>query len=153
MTLLAVKTGFLYEAGYCLVVEETGDKKGIVAVVLNSPSEEQHFIDISRLISCPSSRNALRSLRGFAYDILPDMYLGVIVISWTSNQTSIRSCIGRWPLELWQACCYFWLICCRNTLPLSGCQCFLAGLIWGGYRNYQIQKKELANNKRTAGSA
>jgi D-alanyl-D-alanine endopeptidase (penicillin-binding protein 7) len=48
------KTGFLYEAGYCLVVEEAGAKKNIMAVVLNSPSEEAHFADIDSLVSLPT---------------------------------------------------------------------------------------------------
>lgn len=48
------KTGFLYEAGYCLVVRDQGDKRNRIAVVLGSPSEEQHFTDIARLLNLPS---------------------------------------------------------------------------------------------------
>lgn len=45
------KTGFLYEAGYCLVTQGTGDAKSRIAVILGSPSEQGHFADIERLLS------------------------------------------------------------------------------------------------------
>ena len=46
------KTGFLYEAGYCLVVKvESEDAR--VAVVLNSPSEEAQYQDIQKLLRLP----------------------------------------------------------------------------------------------------
>ena len=45
------KTGFLYEAGYCLVVRGSGATEHRIAVVLGSPSENQHFADIQRLVS------------------------------------------------------------------------------------------------------
>lgn len=44
------KTGFLYEAGYCLVIEGAGKYKNIVAVVMDTPSEEAQFIEIQRLL-------------------------------------------------------------------------------------------------------
>ncbi len=45
------KTGFLYEAGYCLVVEGTGKYKNMVAVVMDTPSEEAQFVEIQRLLN------------------------------------------------------------------------------------------------------
>lgn len=44
------KTGFLYEAGYCLVIEGVDAYKGLVAVVLDTPSEEGQFTEILRLL-------------------------------------------------------------------------------------------------------
>lgn len=44
------KTGYLDEAGYCLVVQGAGIKSGRIAVVLGSPSEPAHLQDIRRLI-------------------------------------------------------------------------------------------------------
>lgn len=50
LEVLGSKTGFLYEAGYCLVVEGTGKNKNLVAVVMDTPSEEAQFADIARLL-------------------------------------------------------------------------------------------------------
>ncbi len=44
------KTGFLYEAGYCLVVEAAGKYKNMVAVVMDTPSEQAQFVEIDRLL-------------------------------------------------------------------------------------------------------
>lgn len=44
------KTGFLYEAGYCLVVQGAGEYKDRVAVVMNDISEDAQFAEISRLL-------------------------------------------------------------------------------------------------------
>jgi len=49
------KTGYLYEAGYCLDVQGTGETAGLLAVVLNSPSEPEHFADITRLLRLPAN--------------------------------------------------------------------------------------------------
>jgi D-alanyl-D-alanine carboxypeptidase len=50
LDVLGSKTGFLYEAGYCLVVEGSGQYAHRVAVVMDSPSESAHFLDIERLL-------------------------------------------------------------------------------------------------------
>lgn len=44
------KTGYLYEAEYCLVVRGSGTAESRIAVVLGSPSEFDHFNDITRLL-------------------------------------------------------------------------------------------------------
>ena len=44
------KTGFLYESGYCLVVQGRGEQASKIAVVLGSLSEPGHFQDIQRLL-------------------------------------------------------------------------------------------------------
>lgn len=44
------KTGFLYEAGYCLVVQGAGSQKDRIAVVMNDISEDAQFAEISRLL-------------------------------------------------------------------------------------------------------
>ena len=44
------KTGFLYEAGYCLVVQGAGSQKDRIAVVMNDISEDSQFAEISRLL-------------------------------------------------------------------------------------------------------
>jgi len=44
------KTGFLYEAEYCLVVQGSGRLKDLTAVVLGSPSEAQQYQGISYLL-------------------------------------------------------------------------------------------------------
>ncbi len=44
------KTGFLYEAGYCLVVEGAGPHKDRIAVVMNDISEDAQFAEINRLL-------------------------------------------------------------------------------------------------------
>ncbi|MEO6077223.1 MAG: hypothetical protein ABIP54_00365 [Candidatus Andersenbacteria bacterium] len=43
------KTGFLYEAGYCLVQEGVGALKDKVAVVMNAPSEQDQFVEVAQL--------------------------------------------------------------------------------------------------------
>ncbi len=50
LEVIGSKTGFLYEAGYCLVVEGVGANKGIVAVVMDAPSEQGQFIEIANLL-------------------------------------------------------------------------------------------------------
>lgn len=45
------KTGYTYEAGYCLVVQGVGPTQGRIAVLLGSPSEPRHFADIQRLLN------------------------------------------------------------------------------------------------------
>lgn len=49
-TLTGSKTGFLYEAGYCLVARGDGPARNRIAVVLGSSSEEESFADIQRLL-------------------------------------------------------------------------------------------------------
>ncbi len=44
------KTGYLYEAGYCLVVQGTGEQEDLVAVILGGLAEEWQFVDIERLL-------------------------------------------------------------------------------------------------------
>lgn len=51
MDVIGSKTGFLYEAGYCLVVEGANKYHGLVAVVMNTPSEQGQFFEISRLLN------------------------------------------------------------------------------------------------------
>lgn len=51
MEVVGSKTGFLYEAGYCLVVQGAGKYANRVAVVLNDISEEAQFIDIQKLLT------------------------------------------------------------------------------------------------------
>lgn len=50
LEVIGSKTGFLYEAGYCLVVEGAGKYKNIVAVVMNAPSEQAQFTEMIRLL-------------------------------------------------------------------------------------------------------
>ncbi|MCE9643532.1 MAG: serine hydrolase [Candidatus Andersenbacteria bacterium] len=45
------KTGFLYEAGYCLVQEGANALKDRVAVVMNDPSEDAQFAEVAKLMS------------------------------------------------------------------------------------------------------
>jgi D-alanyl-D-alanine carboxypeptidase len=45
------KTGFLYETQYCLVIKGSGKYADRVAVVLGSPSEEENFADVARLLT------------------------------------------------------------------------------------------------------
>lgn len=47
------KTGFLYEAGYCLVVQGVGKQADKVAVVMNDISEQAQFAEIERLLTMP----------------------------------------------------------------------------------------------------
>lgn len=50
LEVIGSKTGFLYEAGYCLVVEGAGKYKNMVAVVMDTPSEDAQFVEIMRLL-------------------------------------------------------------------------------------------------------
>lgn len=43
------KTGYLNEAGFCLVVRGAGVRSARIAVVLDSPNEQAHFLDIKYL--------------------------------------------------------------------------------------------------------
>ena len=45
------KTGYLYEAGYCLVVFSEENERKVIAVVLGSPSEWAHGQDIQTLLN------------------------------------------------------------------------------------------------------
>lgn len=51
MNVTGSKTGFLYEAGYCLVVQGADALKNRVAVVMNDPSEDAQFVEIKRLLT------------------------------------------------------------------------------------------------------
>ncbi|OGY37201.1 MAG: hypothetical protein A3E36_01210 [Candidatus Andersenbacteria bacterium RIFCSPHIGHO2_12_FULL_45_11b] len=51
MNVTGSKTGFLYEAGYCLVVQGADALKNRVAVIMNSPGEETQFIETKRLLT------------------------------------------------------------------------------------------------------
>ncbi len=51
MNVTGSKTGFLYEAGYCLVVQGADALKNRVAVIMNSPGEENQFIEAKRLLT------------------------------------------------------------------------------------------------------
>lgn len=53
MQFSGTKTGYLDEAGWCLVVQGTGNLKRRIAVVLDSPSENDHFSTIKKLIELP----------------------------------------------------------------------------------------------------
>ncbi len=44
------KTGYLYEARYCLVAQGTGEQAGRISVVLDSPSPVEHFADTKKLL-------------------------------------------------------------------------------------------------------
>lgn len=44
------KTGYLYEAGYCLVMQGEGEIGTRMGVILNAPSEQGHFADMQRLL-------------------------------------------------------------------------------------------------------
>lgn len=46
----ASKTGFLYEAGYCIVAQSS-QKKNIIVVVLGSESKEANFADVRKLMN------------------------------------------------------------------------------------------------------
>lgn len=50
MQVTGSKTGFLYEAGYCLVVQGAGAQKDRIAVVMNDISEDSQFAEIARLL-------------------------------------------------------------------------------------------------------
>ncbi len=47
------KTGFLYEAGYCLVTQTKTNEPRIV-VIMDSPSEEAQYRDMQRLLNLPT---------------------------------------------------------------------------------------------------
>lgn len=47
------KTGYLYEAGYCIVVQGSESHRDRIGVILGSPSEAEHFQDIEQLIQLP----------------------------------------------------------------------------------------------------
>lgn len=47
------KTGYLYEAQYCLVVQGAGESANLIGVVLGSPSEPDHFNIMQRLLVPP----------------------------------------------------------------------------------------------------
>lgn len=51
---LGSKTGYLYEAGYCLVVQGTGAYEDRIAVILGSLAEEWHLVDIDRILHLPT---------------------------------------------------------------------------------------------------
>lgn len=44
------KTGYLYEARYCLVAQGSGEHAQRIAVILDSPSEVEHFADVKKLL-------------------------------------------------------------------------------------------------------
>lgn len=44
------KTGYIYEAGYCLVMQGEGEIGTRLGVILNAPSEQAHFADMRRLL-------------------------------------------------------------------------------------------------------
>jgi D-alanyl-D-alanine carboxypeptidase len=44
------KTGYLYEANFCLVVQGTGDSSDLIAVVLGAPSEWDSMSDVRTLL-------------------------------------------------------------------------------------------------------
>lgn len=44
------KTGYIYAAGYCLVMRGAGETEGRIAVVLGSPSEAENLADTWRLL-------------------------------------------------------------------------------------------------------
>ncbi len=50
LTVTGSKTGFLYEAGYCLVVQGAGKHKDRIAVVMNEISEDAQFAEITQLL-------------------------------------------------------------------------------------------------------
>lgn len=45
------KTGFLYEARYCLVSQGAGEHANRIAVILDSPSDVEHFADVKKLLN------------------------------------------------------------------------------------------------------
>ncbi|MEX0649990.1 MAG: serine hydrolase [Candidatus Andersenbacteria bacterium] len=44
------KTGYLYEARFCLVTQGAGEQAGRITVILDSPSEVEHFADTKKLL-------------------------------------------------------------------------------------------------------
>lgn len=53
MSFQGSKTGYLYEAGYCLVTQGVGDYAHRIAVILGNPSENGQFSDIQNLLTRP----------------------------------------------------------------------------------------------------
>lgn len=47
------KTGYLYEARYCLVVQGSGDYANRIAVILDGPSEVELLADMKKLLQLP----------------------------------------------------------------------------------------------------
>ncbi|MBI1833919.1 MAG: D-alanyl-D-alanine carboxypeptidase [Candidatus Andersenbacteria bacterium] len=47
------KTGYIYEAGYCLVARGAGEAAHEISVILGSPSESEHFADTKRILNLP----------------------------------------------------------------------------------------------------
>lgn len=47
------KTGYLYEAGYCLVVQGSGETQDRIAVILGGLAEEWHLVDIDKVLHRP----------------------------------------------------------------------------------------------------
>jgi D-alanyl-D-alanine carboxypeptidase len=52
-TFAGSKTGYLYEARYCLVVRGAGTEENRVAVTLGSPSEGENLADTKQLLHLP----------------------------------------------------------------------------------------------------
>ncbi|HLD08499.1 MAG TPA: hypothetical protein VJB68_00465, partial [Methylophilaceae bacterium] len=44
------KTGYLYEAQYCLVVQGASENSHLIGVILGSPSESDHFFSMRQLL-------------------------------------------------------------------------------------------------------
>lgn len=44
------KTGYIYEAGYCLVARGSGLDTNRISVILGSPGETEHFVDTKKLL-------------------------------------------------------------------------------------------------------
>ncbi len=51
LEVLGSKTGYLYEAGYCLVLQGVGNAGKLIAVVLGNPSEHDQYQGITFLLS------------------------------------------------------------------------------------------------------
>lgn len=49
-TVSGSKTGYLYEARYCLVTQGSGEQGSRIAVILDSPSDIEHFADVKKLL-------------------------------------------------------------------------------------------------------
>lgn len=47
------KTGYIYDAGYCLVVRGAGEAAHEISVILGSPTESEHFADTKRILNLP----------------------------------------------------------------------------------------------------
>ncbi|HXJ63051.1 MAG TPA: D-alanyl-D-alanine carboxypeptidase family protein [Actinomycetota bacterium] len=68
-----VKTGYTSAAGFCLVATATRDGRGVVAVVLGSPSTEDSFDDAAALLDYGFTGYAIHTFvkAGQAFDPLP----------------------------------------------------------------------------------